>query len=168
MASKVTRPPSGLLSLVGTKTLGQNPDALSELVRPVINLDQHYLLDQPLQTATATVVGGAIGTFASVQIPSGELWAVYNVAGQMVAAAVDTPGFYVRARGTAGTGVLIPLAESQTYITPLPINGTANAIWNHDPPVLYGPSMFFDTFNFRTVNAATTFAIRVSYRSLTI
>jgi len=78
--SKIFRPPLGLLSLLDTKAVGQNPDELSSIVQATLDLSPLFLASLPLEavgSGSAACSGlGAFDVFATV--PERELWWLYG------------------------------------------------------------------------------------------
>ena len=82
MPGGINRIPDGLQSLLGVKALGRNPQAIEDLVRPVIDLTGFYLANKTLEVASAQEIAAAAADteFATVEVPSGEVWFLVSVA----------------------------------------------------------------------------------------
>lgn len=76
MPTPIFTPPAGLLGLLGTKTLGQNPSLLSQEVSPSVELFPFWAYGQSYRrnttiSGTITVVGSvAVGAL----VPQGKVW----------------------------------------------------------------------------------------------
>lgn len=86
MPSLINTQPTGLLSVLGIKSVGQNPAVLSDLVQPVVNLDDAYGL------GSSSYVQGSIGTLNTIGlnsafpvVPAGEAWLVHEMGVQSIA-----------------------------------------------------------------------------------
>lgn len=65
----------GLLALFNLKTLGRNPDAWSDELRPVADVTDHYSLDLT-QVVNQTANVSVRGTGPSLTVPNGFVWRV--------------------------------------------------------------------------------------------
>lgn len=78
MAQNLNRIPAGLLSYFQIKSLGQNPSAFEDNVRPTLDLREFYNTSLGLQIATESQslvdVGDRDTTIAEITIPSNEIW----------------------------------------------------------------------------------------------
>lgn len=74
--SSIFTPPLGLLSFLGTKAVGQNPDQLEQVVRPVLDLTSFYSLWETQAQASGVLAAPSEGaqSTAAITIPEGELW----------------------------------------------------------------------------------------------
>lgn len=79
----IQRYPRGLLDLLGSKSNGQNPVQLAQVVAPVIDVSALYqfdLVEQRAATTNAANLPGAWGvTGSNLTVPAGELWLVHNL-----------------------------------------------------------------------------------------
>ena len=75
MPSLIQRIPPGLLSFLGLKSTGQNPNNLSDTVVPVLDLE-HLYLAQDLQVSSNTQNVANAGQSISLAVPNGEAWRV--------------------------------------------------------------------------------------------
>jgi hypothetical protein len=85
--ARINRVPRGLLSLLGTKSLGRTPQEIDESVRGVVDLTQFYLSDKTLVSAAAAevLITPSVGTVHAINtIPNGEAWFVYNITTKLV------------------------------------------------------------------------------------
>lgn len=75
MPQLINRVPPGLLSLLGIKSLGQNPSLLADQVAPILELGNFYLgaSSQIVGTTTGTVNATGIWAVAAIQPNPGEL-----------------------------------------------------------------------------------------------
>lgn len=71
--SRITRVPTGLQDLLGSKTFGRNPSDLLEEVRPTLGLDD-LLVAERLSYKRATLTVTTRGDSADMLVPVGELW----------------------------------------------------------------------------------------------
>lgn len=84
MSNPINTVPTGLQSLLDNKSLGKNPDALLEDIRPTIDLTDFFIGNKVLSITTETFVGlAAKATEARIQVPPGELWLVFGVSSRM-------------------------------------------------------------------------------------
>lgn len=74
----INAPPYGLLELLSTKALGQNPNELLQGVRPTVDLQRMWAQGAPVQVASfgglCSVVGPQSGAGLYVEVPQGEVW----------------------------------------------------------------------------------------------
>lgn len=84
--SRIQRIPSGLLAALGIRGTGTNPDELSPVVIPAINVGDFYDV-QALETTaeTATLVALAPGNAATLVVPEDEIWKVHGLSGRIFA-----------------------------------------------------------------------------------
>ena len=83
----IQRVPQGLLSLLGMKGTGRNPDVLNESVVPTLEQVGFYT-DGSLEFEEDVSVGiFTAGVFSSLVVPDGEIWALKGVNGQYSGAA---------------------------------------------------------------------------------
>lgn len=79
----IQRYPRGLLDLLGSKSSGQNPIVLAEVVQPTIDVSALYqfdLVDARSATTNAANLPGAWGvTGTNLTVPAGELWLLHNL-----------------------------------------------------------------------------------------
>lgn len=78
MPSLINRVPPGLLSLLGIKALGQNPQWLPDSLQPTLELLQLYTSANAQESTYLTPAIGAAGAFVSTTAGPGpgELWLV--------------------------------------------------------------------------------------------
>jgi len=97
MAFKLNRIPAGLLSFFQVKSDGNNPNAIEESVRGVVDLAPFYWTDVVLKSVTASqtlVDGNDVGTaVAEINIPQNEIWAVMGVESFWTATATGSNNF---------------------------------------------------------------------------
>lgn len=79
----IQRYPRGLLDLLGSKSSGQNPVVLSEVVQPIIDVGQLYQVDlaeaRSATTAAANLTGAYGVTGTNLTVPAGEVWLLHNL-----------------------------------------------------------------------------------------
>ena len=84
MAQRLNRIASGLLSLFQIKSLGRNPQELSDIVQGTLELSNFYFSNIGVTLEVANTTGVGLTERASAQsiitIPDGEIWAVRMVA----------------------------------------------------------------------------------------
>jgi len=87
MPSLINTQPTGLLSVLGIKSVGTNPAVLTDTVQPVVNLDDAYGL------GSSVYLQGSIGTLNTLGlnsafpvVPAGEAWLVHECGYQSIAA----------------------------------------------------------------------------------
>lgn len=88
----VNRYPQGLLGLLSAKTDGKTPDQASETLSPTLDLTPFYLSGISLSIAEASESGSTIGTFADIEVPTGETWMVYAIESRMTAVTAGDTG----------------------------------------------------------------------------
>lgn len=169
--SIINRVPRGLQSLLDSKSLGVNPTELLQTVSPTVDLSAWWYADKPLNGTSSAIVAGAIGTQATVTVPSGELWGVQNVTGEYLSAAAGNyPTFRIRYRGGFASNIANTLA--QFHMIKLGGGDQANELYacahTFPVPTLFGPGTNFDIFNAVAVNVGSTFTVRVAYYQLSI
>ena len=160
--SVINRVPQGLLPLLDAKTLGRTPSEFSNTLQATLDLKQMYLDDIPLETVQATAAGAnALGAFARVTVPDGELWAVQGLTargdctfgGSLIITYGITP--------TAGVGTI--LGNKYPNVDTLAVGDSAYNSHLFSQPVFFGPGTFFDTriteITTAVVNAITTVMI---------
>ena len=109
MPSLINAQPSGLLSILGINSVGQNPSILPDVVTPTVALDELYVQN------TATVIAGSTSNIAAVGYynaltPSGQGEAFYVSTVAVISGAL-----------AAGTTYRLALAVMQT--------STGNPVW---------------------------------------
>jgi len=89
--------PAGLLSFLGIKNMGRNPDALSELLQPVLDLEDWYLRGIREPTAVLSYAAGATGIAVDTYLntPASEWWYVHDM-GVNISSAVIAPLCWVQ------------------------------------------------------------------------
>jgi hypothetical protein len=119
MPQQLSRFPAGLLDLVGSQNFGENPRQMADVVAPVLDIGQQYLVTLQ-QAAFGTNAAAAAGfnamTNVPLIVPSGELWKVVALNTTVVSAAGQTGKFSpgVRIGGTAGPS--FPLGDPVNYV----------------------------------------------------
>ena len=78
MPALIQRIPPGLLSFLGLKSTGQNPNVLADTVVPTLNLE-HLYLAQDLRVSSATQNVANAGQSISLAVPNGEAWRVLGI-----------------------------------------------------------------------------------------
>ena len=119
MSTPITRPPLGLLDLVGTKTLGLNPNELLDQVRGTLDIARLTLLGRyELLSSFGLPVGFPVvpGFADAFTVPQNELWYVHTVAVQVIPAG----GFSCFLQPAAGriASVQIPYVAQPGFATP--------------------------------------------------
>jgi len=98
----VQRVPFGLLSFLGIKAGGQNPNALQRELMPVLDVTPNFLAPDLAQEIETTNTIGSAGDEARITIPQGEAWRMISMS--MVVAAFSATGGVVY--GALGIGDL--------------------------------------------------------------
>lgn len=108
--NKIMRLPRALLSLLDTKSLGQNPPVYPDELQVVLDAYEHYLPNASFLIATtgATVAPANIG---DITVPQQEFWLVRELGGQIT----STVG-----GGLCWVTPLIQPSGSTTSLTALP------------------------------------------------
>ena len=73
----INRQPRGLLDFLQVQAGGNNPDQLSETVRPVVDIEPFYSLDRIFAAEEAISMTG--GQLEFIEIPEGEVWKVLTM-----------------------------------------------------------------------------------------
>lgn len=83
--ARINRIATGLQSLLGTKSLGRDPQEVLEAVRPVVDISNHYYANAQIKKDQGTYTGAiAAGVVAQLTIPNGEAWSVIGVTTQFL------------------------------------------------------------------------------------
>ena len=154
MAQVIQEPPRGLLSLLGIKSLGVNPDQLSDGVLSMLDLLDFYTLDGKQmigQTQNAVTVVGA--NYATITIPDGEIWLVYAVSSQgivRVGGSGWTISPVITQLGGPVTPITMPLVPQAAYADdaagrPLSVNDEYQVGFFPDKPLLVRNGYQFGT-----------------------
>lgn len=78
--STINRVPVGLQSLLDSKTLGENPSDLGQVVSPTIDLTTFLLSGRGLNISDETTLAVAADTNAGIiEVPLGKIWIIYCV-----------------------------------------------------------------------------------------
>lgn len=72
--SLINRLPLGLQSLLGSKSLGDNPSELLQEVRPTVQLNEFWSVENIRAQSTTDAGPVTTGSAESLLIPSGEIW----------------------------------------------------------------------------------------------
>lgn len=83
----INRIAPGLLDLLQSKTDGKNPRDLSETVAPTLNIEQFYLAEKA-SVEFLVVQTFAIGATVSRDVEAGEIWFLYAIDTEWIAAAI--------------------------------------------------------------------------------
>lgn len=75
--TQINKQPSGLSNFLGVQSGGQNPDDLSSIVRPVIDIEPFYTPDRLRAVSEAFSLNE--GQIDFVEVPAGEVWKVVNL-----------------------------------------------------------------------------------------
>ena len=84
--SAINRVTLGLLSLLDSKTQGQNPNDMPNIIQATLDVAPYLYGSQRLefeQNSNAAVI--ANGTYAPVTVPAGEIWLMQAVTSEVVA-----------------------------------------------------------------------------------
>lgn len=119
MTQPISRFPAGLLDLVGSQNFGENPRQLADVVAPVVDIGQQYLVTLQVAAFGSTAAGAAgFNAFTNVPlvVPNGEVWKVVALNTTVVSAAGQSGKFSpgVRIGGTAGPA--FPLGDPVNYV----------------------------------------------------
>lgn len=81
MVQRVSGLPAGLLSLVGNNSMGVNPADLGDVIAPVVELSDLYLL--AFQTVVSTnvnpLLAGPNTGAVNLTVPTGERWFIHSI-----------------------------------------------------------------------------------------
>ena len=91
MPSAIQEAPWGLLSLIGAKTNGQTPNALSDTVAPTIDITKFEISKRVIDSATTT--GGVLtlkDEGLTIVVPEGKIWWIQQITGFFNASALAT------------------------------------------------------------------------------
>lgn len=112
MAEKIQRTPLGLLGLLGIKSLGKNPDQISDTVIGAINMAPFYWASKlEVHAELVTNVGATAGDAPLITVPDSEDWLVLGVGldistGQTVGDVNDLSCTLLPPRGVEGLTVV--------------------------------------------------------------
>lgn len=132
MSTQITRAPSGLLDLVGTKTQGQNPSQFSSIAQLTIDGLYSWCLPrmentvQPLAPAAGTGIYGISHT-----VPTGEAWVIFGYSVKAVCGGADS---ITGMRSVLFAPDASSIVESSNVTTTLVANGIG-----HSPLNLFWP-----------------------------
>lgn len=173
MASGINRAPLGLQSLLDTKSLGQNPDALSELVRPIVDLGPFWWAQRRWRAieaeAATAAIGGILGT--RITIPNQEVWLVPSLSARLVSGGAEgRVGFHVRALIDSPVGAAAQTALASWYNNNQfgALGETVQSVYTAPYPMLFPAGTVFEIFNGFTLAAAGTFRLSVCALNLAI
>jgi len=168
----INRVPQGLLSLLDAKTGGNTPPDTANNLQPVLEQLQFYLASIPMQAGQATGNTGGLDsiTVASVEIPSGELWAVYGVSVQsLTVAGSGVVGITPTVFTADLDGLPNVICHLQTQATTN--TGLGQSISNgvsYAQPVFYGAGTIFRAFCGITSPTETFITTNVLHRRLAV
>lgn len=74
----ITKPPLGLLDLLGRKSVGSNPSILEGDISGGVALLDLYLLNARLQFASTITINNSSTQTLDHTVPSGKIWVVYS------------------------------------------------------------------------------------------
>jgi hypothetical protein len=114
---RVQRFPRGLLHYLGLKGSGDAPHLLNSQLAGAIEIGPLYWADLNRSSDANSGNMGAIGYFAGLTVPSGELWIVSNLTCTTAALAAATSYNLAPAMQRVGTGVTKALGPAQDAIT---------------------------------------------------
>ena len=126
--AQINRIPSGLLDFLLVQAGGQNPNEISELVRPVIDVTKLYAPDR-LRAANEPTSMTA-GQLEFIEVPEGEVWLLLFAAITATLVAGDSAAFSARIEripGQGATGIRIGPFEPAIMNNPFAANGTFHA-----------------------------------------
>lgn len=116
MSSRINRVPEGLQKILGSQSLGVNPQELLGDVRPSIELFDLYTFPElEYQRGAGSLTGR--GIVSSVTVPQGETWLVKHIAADIagVTTAATRYSISLRLDGItgmqAGIGLALPLVR---------------------------------------------------------
>jgi len=122
--------PVGLLSMLGSQNFGVNPKELAEVVSPVVDLSDLYLLQFQQSVSGAVGVPG-VGFNLAITVPAGQMWRVHALSGIIVHGAGVTADYALNVMPNNGASVAvspsISVAANQTRW--LPITGAPEGLW---------------------------------------
>ena len=174
--STINRIPDGLQSLLGVKALGRNPQEIEGAVRPTIDLTSFYLANKTLELAFGQDIiatPAADNEYATVEVPSGEVWFLYQVGirwGPTGASLVNTNVVPVLRLPTSppSTAGLHPLTSCREFGTSLSTAETLTMGVDMKGVVAPAGTQFSNYVHDITSNASTTFNTSVLYVPLKV
>lgn len=83
MVGKIQTQPRGLLSYLGIKSGGRNPENLADQVVGVVRLDPFYRARNLFHQNVATAGLSAVNDVSTLTVPQGQAWLVYSVTAHM-------------------------------------------------------------------------------------
>lgn len=164
MAGKINRAPWGFLSLLQSKSLGQQPDAISELVRPGLDMAPFYWASQRLTVRFAEQVGAAIGAYATVAVPNDEVWYVHGVSCRCTASgAAANFRFVLRCLvDTVPSGqTFFHLSDVDFVDSMVAANESTSRNWSPGYPIIFPAGSQFQVWNSTVVVNPVTFRTMV-------
>lgn len=113
----IQRPPTGLLDLLGVKAMGQAPVALNPTVTATLaDCVDYYLASRRQILSTTTGVAMVANTnyqLASAQVPSNEIWFIYNMT-----VSTDTPTAAATSVKFRGGYTVTAASSTPIFLTP--------------------------------------------------
>ena len=158
----INRVPQGLLGLLDTKTLGKNPDDLSNTIVPTVDLKDLFLVNSGLQqdivTAAAVTSASLLTPVALVSVPAGELWFVLNVTAEVIVGL--SPGADYRVvpilNGPGGfAGAQILQGNGEPTNTTIATGESVSISYNGSPYLVAPPGSEFGSMPVRSFNGAS-------------
>lgn len=174
MASGINRAPLGLQSLLGTKALGQNPDALSELVRPIVDLAPFWWAQQRWQVSQTVDPGTfAVGEITSLRItvPQNEVWLVpYAHMRAIYGVATTKSGFHISTLIDSTLGAAGECALAEWYFNNTCDNAldTQYCVYQPPYPMFWPAGTVFTGFNDRALGIGAIWNLSVTRLPLRI
>lgn len=73
--------PGGYLDLLGLKTMGRNPSAVTDFVQPILDLSKFYLSSQAVVLSASTTANTPGSWFfgGNFDVPQNEVWALLDI-----------------------------------------------------------------------------------------
>jgi len=118
--SQINQPPVGLQSLLGTKNFGKNPDDLSQIVQPTVDMFPFWASQKIRYIQEQTTTAGAGSTIETI-VPDGETWLVLSAAyGTEILTTSDDMNQHVAIDETiAGTQFFVVASKDRLNMVPV-------------------------------------------------
>lgn len=152
----VQRVPFGLLSFLGMKVGGRNPDTLGRELVPMLDVTPNFLAPDISQSIVTTNTITAAGSEARITVPQGEAWRMISLS--MVCAAFSAAGGVIY--GTLGigdlTGFITAVATMPSPYTVLTVNDTVRLGFAFPSPLVLPPGSVMHSSLMTDIGGART------------
>lgn len=165
MTGKIQTQAAGLLSLLGIKGTGDNPQELGAAVVPTVDMLAYYL-PRNLETVSQSIGPAplAANTGVGITVPAGEYWFVRDLSGALLAsAAAQQLGLALIYQPVAGSpGIALGFQANLASIAAGDIQRVAKR-----QERIFGPGTVFSCLSSNANAANVTISVNVSFVRLT-